>query len=289
MAGPPPEPVIYDNMLSAFSSTATATLCDAAQLSEAQLHGTASGVYHLEPSDVAKLREEDRCPCCFFPHSHLIRFSLGTVDALKSLGLGFAFLFYLAWYLLGMMAVILAVAAVPCLVGNLLAEEEYGSETGIAASSLGGMKKGEMKGYWPAILNLIALVLVCICYTLFTIHLRKHTKRLNQGIDNPSDYTVVVKNLGQNFQESQLISHLQQPITSAKFLWGSVTTVVTVEKCDIAYDIRDCMGIAKQIQDLTICKNVSKAPYQVQERFCRCLIGCCFPHGRSLCSKGRRL
>lgn len=278
MEGALADPAVQEGLIANFSNTATATLCDAAQLAEAQQHGKASEVYPLEPSDVGKIREEDRCPCCFFPHNHLDKFPLITVDALRGLGLGFPFLFYLTGYLLGMMAVILAVAAVPCLVGNLLAEEEYGSENGIAASSLGGMKKGRMDGYWPAVLNLIALVLVCICYTLATIHLRRHTKRLNQGVTNPSDFTVVVKNLGPNFDADQLKSHLQQSITSANFLWGSVTTAVQVEKCDISYDIREYMRIVKEIQSLTMCQNASQEPYKAQERFCRCLTGCCFPH-----------
>jgi hypothetical protein len=105
-------------LIAYYSSTANATLCDAAQLSEAQMHGRASGVYPLESTDVMRIREEDRCPCCFFPHNHLQRFSLRNVDALRGLGLGFPFLFYLSGYLIVMMCVIFAVAALPCLMGN---------------------------------------------------------------------------------------------------------------------------------------------------------------------------
>lgn len=270
-------------LIAYYSSTANATLCDAAQLSEAQMHGRASGVYPLESTDVMRIREEDRCPCCFFPHNHLQRFSLRNVDALRGLGLGFPFLFYLSGYLIVMMCVIFAVAALPCLIGNLLAEEEYGQENGIAASSLGGMKEGEMDGYWPAILNLIALVLVCACYTLATLHLRSHTKRLNQGIVTPSDFTVIIKNLGPDFDTEQLKIHLQKPISAAKCLWGSLTTKVQVEKCDISYDIRDYMSILKGLQDLTICRNMSQQPYKSKEMFCRCLLGSCFSHSMFLC------
>ena len=283
MEGQRVDPAADENLIAFYSNTANATLCDAAQLSEAQLHGKASGVYPLEPADVMRIREEDRCPCCFFPHNHLARFSLRNVDALRGLGLGFPFLFYLAGYLIAMMCVILAVAALPCLIGNLVAEEKYGEENGIASSSLGGMKEGEMDGYWPAILNLIALVLVCVCYTLATLHLRYHTKRLNQGIITPSDFTVIIKNLGPDFDTEKLKTHLEKPISAAKCLWGSLTTKVQVEKCDISYDIREYMSILKELQGLTISKNMSQQPCKSKEMFCRCLLGSCFAHSTSLC------
>lgn len=269
-------PVADEGLVAHYSSTANATLCDAAQLCEAQLHGKASGVYPLEPADILRIREEDRCPCCFFPHNHTTKFSLRNVDALRGLGLGFPFLFYLSGYLIAMMCIIFAVAALPCLIGNLIAEDKYGQESGIAASSLGGMKAGEMEGYWPAILNLIALVLVCVCYSLVTLHLRYHTKRLNQGIVTPPDFTVVIKNLGPDFDPEQLKRHLEIPISTAKWMWGSLTTQVQVEKCDISYDIRDYTAILSLMQGLTMSKNTSQPPFKSKEMFCRCLLGCCF-------------
>lgn len=280
MEQPLPDAAAHEELIAYYSDTANATLCDAANLAEAQLHGKASGVYPLEPGDVLKISEKDRCPCCFFPHQNHPQFSLHSLDALKCLGLGFPFLFYLEWYFIGLMSILLLVAAIPCLVGNLVAADKDGDVTGVIASSLGGMKARVEDGYWPSILHLIALVLICLGHFLATLHLRRRTKWLNQGSTTPSDFTVVLKNLGRDFKEQDLISYLEAPIPTARCLWGTLTTKVKVEKCDVSYDIRDYTEIVARLQDLTMRRNISVHGYTAGERACRCVLNCCFPHSK---------
>ena len=264
------------SLFSHYAVTERETLGSIARLDEAEMHAKASGVYKFKGMNLAGLRNEDRCPCCFFPCKEevITRFGIRDLDDLSELGLAFPFLFYLTRYLSLFLSLLLVVSALPSLIQNLVSgrQAEFGPYSAISQASVGGNGKDHTDlTAWPVALHLASLVLICVGFTVMTVAMRAKAKKLMDGTVVPSDYTVVVKNLGTDWTEEELKAHFEDTEKMSRN-----SEKLQVNRIDVSNEIYEFVQVTKAIQSLAIRRNISSGSRPVEERFLRCCLGCFF-------------
>ena len=265
----------FDREHTAKAATQAFSLAAPADLVAAEKHRVASSVTMLNDVQFPKLSPENQCHCCGFPYRGpgASRFRLcASSEELAELGLGFPLFFLVLKCLIGMLVLVLCVASLPNLGRNLVIrrQDEFGAKSTIGETSIGSNGKHPSDlPYWPAVMNLIAVIFLCILYVLIWYLVRNSAGKLNSGIDTPSDYAIVFKNLGTDWTEAELKSHIESHMT----IYG---TTPLIKEISISYGTKQYMQTFKQLMDLNMRyereKNsgFSKLPKEKPFRCCFC-------------------
>lgn len=168
-------------------------LCLLATTAKAETHLKASGVYPMsEPDANSRI-----CECCNM-RADLPPIPLGVdIEKLQELGSAFPLLFYYTKGLAGVLAVVFLVSSLPQLGYNLYLYSEFSEERKtIAATTLGGnLENIDDFAYWPAILNLIIVIILAPTIPLLTYHMRKKANQLKMKKPGQAANSILVQNL----------------------------------------------------------------------------------------------
>ena len=236
-----------------------------ANLESAEKHHLANKVTKLRHTEFSKLQPDERCDCCLFPVSGkgAQPFKLSELNEFAELGLAFPLYFHLNRYLTAMLAIITVVAAIPATFQNEYMTTDSNS---IVLHMAIGDKYQDMPT-WPVALHTVAIILLCFAYIITSLRLKGLVNVLGEGVVTPSDYAVMLKNLGKDWTSADLKKHIEENMK----VEGQEMKVALI---NVAYEVSEYVAIMKNIQKF----KQRMDDYQAQQlnkpspySFCKCL------------------
>jgi len=185
-------------------------ICHQATKEAANKHRIASGVHPLPKTP---LSPDELCECCLMPADNISQYPLSVeIDQLQELGSAFPLLFYYTKFLAGLLALVLLCSSLPELAYYLHLYSKYAgdSKASIAATTLGGgVEALDDFEYWPAILNLVTVIVLAPAITLGTYYIRKKADKLKMNTPSLAARSILVHNLDPKWDENDILTQLK--------------------------------------------------------------------------------
>jgi hypothetical protein len=240
-------------------------LWQAADLSVASKHGQSRRVFttvlsEVSPDHPAPVYTPDQtCPCCGNPTDGELFSLFCPISELAYLGSSIVLYFQFVKYIISAFLLVLAVACVPCMVGNGV-QDRYTEWTNqqsmniITPSNYGniwisGQQRLNHTDWaqdtlkipdWQPILHVIACALLTVLYALMLTKLKALAYEWDTLITTPSDFTLMIRGLPSSFTRAELEKHICDYFQQRHL--KIINTVLT-------YHIQEYMDYTQQIHD----------------------------------------
>jgi hypothetical protein len=193
-----------------------------ANLEDAKLHRKATRVAKIPKANTS---EFDRCKCCQYPVNSSDFPLACNLEELGQLGSAFPLYYYFFKYLMLILALATAVAAVPCVIANARAGEadtwHKDGEADISdyvKLSLGAYgdpynhvdpSKEAYIPMWQALMHLVVIVLVLSSYPFFRYFLHRKATEIDLMTCDSSLYTVRMTGLGKDWDKEAVTQFIE--------------------------------------------------------------------------------
>ena len=228
-------------------------LSQPADIELAKIHGRANKVMIL--SGVKMENHIEVCDCCHLPLNQA-RFPLcGRLHLLGELGSSFPLYYDMARGLVIALSVCFSVACIACIVDNSMAERytewtDSKSFNLITPANFGniwlseedrqyqGLGSALKIPIWQPILHVIVCVLLMILYPYILKKIKEDSVDIDIEYDSPSDYTLFLKGLPNNYTKEELERHIIKHFPEHNI---DIVNIVCT------YDISEYSRIAKEL------------------------------------------
>jgi hypothetical protein len=176
------------------------------------------------------------------------------MSELKELGPGIPMFYWLVKYMFGVLLFAFVLAGIACWASNDSADkasewDEDNNSTVIdwSIGNHGNPDDDSKSPAWQAILHIVAALLMLISYYRLKQWLQRKEQELDLEVITPSDYTVIVKGLGSDFDVKEVEEYF-------KNYGREDSKAVDIVKSNIVYDIAEFTALCRKKGDLEVKK-----------------------------------